>query len=125
MQVMQQMQQQKQASVPVLDEINKVVSGMSSEEQTIMADSQEYQIAKQTYEAGFMSYLGTKFASEYVNTPDGKIAANNLLNVIKQQREKVTEGLKKKQQKIDNLLSLLESDPDLKKKYENLITNDR
>lgn len=41
--------------------------------QTAMA--QEYQMAKQTYEAGFMAFLGTKFSSEYVNSPDGKVAA--------------------------------------------------
>lgn len=32
-------------------------------------------MAKQTYEAGFMAFLGTKFSSEYVNSPDGKVAA--------------------------------------------------
>lgn len=36
-------------------------------------------MAKQTYEAGFMAFLGTKFSSEYVNSPDGKVAAENLL----------------------------------------------
>ena len=41
-------------------------------------------VQKQTYEAGFMNYLGNKFAPEYVNTQDGKIAANNLLTTIKQ-----------------------------------------
>lgn len=39
----------------------------------------ETQMAKQTYEAGFMAFLGTKFSSEYVNSPDGKVAAENLL----------------------------------------------
>lgn len=92
MQTMQAMQQQKQASVPVLEEINKIVSSMSSEEQAVMAESREYQLAKQTYEAGFLGYLGSKFAVEYVTTPDGKIAANNLLTTIKQQKERVNEG---------------------------------
>lgn len=36
-------------------------------------------MAKQTYEAGFMSFLGTKFSAEYVNSPDGKVAADYLL----------------------------------------------
>ena len=123
MQTMQAMQQQKQASVPVLEEINKIVSSMSSEEQAVMAESREYQLAKQTYEAGFLGYLGSKFAVEYVTTPDGKIAANNLLTTIKQQKERVNEGLRAKQQKIDKLLNLLENDPDLKKKYEEMLTN--
>lgn len=124
MQTMQAMQQQKQASVPVLEEINKIVSSMSSEEQAVMAESREYH-AKQTYEAGFLGYLGSKFAVEYVTTPDGKIAANNLLTTIKQQKERVNEGLRAKQQKIDKLLNLLENDPDLKKKYEEMLTNNQ
>ena len=77
------------------------------------------------YEAGFLGYLGSKFAVEYVTTPDGKIAANNLLTTIKQQKERVNEGLRAKQQKIDKLLNLLENDPDLKKKYEEMLTNNQ
>lgn len=34
-------------------------------------------------EAGFMSFLGTKFSAEYVNSPDGKVAAENLLATIR------------------------------------------
>ena len=123
LQQMQTMQAMQQANIPILEEINKVVSSMSREEQTAMSESKKYQLAKQTYEAGFLAYLGNKFANEYVNTPDGKIAANSLLNTIKQLKDKVNEGIKLKQQKIDKLLSLLENDPDLKKKYEDIITN--
>lgn len=42
-------------------------------------------MAKQTYEAGFMSFLGTKFSAEYVNSPDGKVAAENLLSTIRKE----------------------------------------
>ena len=108
MQTMQAMQQQKQASVPVLEEINKIVSSMSSEEQAVMAESREYQLAKQTYEAGFLGYLGSKFAVEYVTTPDGKIAAENLLSAINKSKEKIAIELKKKQEKLDTMLNLLE-----------------
>lgn len=38
---------------------------------------------QQTYEAGFMAFLGTKFSSEYVNSPDGKVAVENLLATIR------------------------------------------
>ena len=79
---MQQMQQ-KQGSSSILEEINKVVSGMSSDEQAMMSESPEYIMAKQTYEAGFMGFLGQKFSQEYVNPQEGKTAANNLLNSIK------------------------------------------
>ena len=120
---LQQMLTMQQQKPQVLDEINKTVASMSREEQAVMMESKEYQLAKQTYESGFLNYLGTKFANEYVNTPDGRNAANSLLETIKQQKEKVNEGLRAKQQKIDKLLTLLESDPDLKKKYEDIITN--
>ena len=120
---LQQMLTMQQQKPQVLDEINKTVASMSREEQAVMIESKEYQLAKQIYDSGFLNYLGTKFANEYVNTPDGRNAANSLLETIKQQKEKVNEGLRAKQQKIDKLLTLLESDPDLKKKYEDIITN--
>lgn len=40
-------------------------------------------MAKSTYEAGFMAFLGNKFSQEYVASPDGKIAADNLLATIR------------------------------------------
>lgn len=116
---MQQMQQ-KQGSSSILEEINKVVSGMSSDEQAMMSESPEYIMAKQTYEAGFMGFLGQKFSQEYVNTQEGKTAANNLLNSIKRIKDKVSEDLKAKQKKVDELIHLLENDPELKKRYEEL-----
>lgn len=85
-----------------------------------MAESPEYIMAKQTYEAGFMGFLGSKFSQEYVNTPDGKTAATNLFNVIRQLKEKVNNDLKAKQKKVDELIHLLENDPELKKRYEEL-----
>lgn len=64
--------------------------------------------------------MGQKFSQEYVNTPEGKTAANNLLSTIKKIRDKVGEDLKAKQKKVDDLLYLLENDPELKKRYEEL-----
>lgn len=114
------MQQMQQGNLSVLEEINKVVSGMSSDEQSMMSESPEYIMAKQTYEAGFMSFLGQKFSQEYVSTQEGKTAANNLLSTIKRIKEKVGADLKAKQKKVDDLLHLLEHDPELKKRYEEL-----
>lgn len=99
MQTMQAMQQQKQASVPVLEEINKIVSSMSSEEQAVMAESREYQLAKQTYEAGFWD-IRKQICCGVCYYSRRKIAANNLLTTIKQQKERVNEGLRAKQQKL-------------------------
>ena len=115
------LQQTVMRQSPILEEINRIASSMNAEEQSAMSETREYQLAKQAYEAGFLSYLGSRFAVEYVNTPEGKTAATNLLTTIKQQKEKVNEGIKAKQQKIDKLLNLLENDPDLKRKYEEML----
>lgn len=69
LQVMQQAQQAQQKTQPILDEINREVGSLSVDEQNVLAKTQEYQMAKQTYEAGFMAFLGTKFSAEYVNSP--------------------------------------------------------
>lgn len=76
-QQLQAMQQQK--TQPILDEINRE---LSLDEQKVLATMQEYQMAKSTYEAG----LGNKFSQEYVASPDGKIAADNLLATIRKSK---------------------------------------
>lgn len=66
LETLNRMQQQQQATnTSILEEINKSVGMLSSEEQSVLANSHDYQLAKQTYEAGFMAYLGNKFAGEY------------------------------------------------------------
>jgi hypothetical protein len=79
LQAMQQAQQAQQKTQPILDEINREVGSLSLDEQKVLATMQEYQMAKSTYEAGFMAFLGNKFSQEYVASPNGKIAADNLL----------------------------------------------
>lgn len=115
-------QQQQMQKLSVLDEINRSVGSLSNEEQTVLAQSHDYQLAKQTYEAGFMAFISNKFAGEYVATPDGKIAADNLLAAINRSKEKISEELKAKQEKIDTMLNLLENDPEIKKRYNELMT---
>lgn len=114
---------QQATNTSILEEINKSVGMLSSEEQSVLANSHDYQLAKQTYEAGFMAYLGNKFAGEYVSSPDGKIAAENLLNAINKSKEKIAIELKKKQEKLDTMLNLLENDPEIKKRYDELMMN--
>lgn len=82
-QSMQQAQQAQQKTQPILDEINREVGSLSLDEQKVLAQMPEYQMAKQTYEAGFMSFLGTKFSQEFVSSADGKVAADNLLATIR------------------------------------------
>lgn len=92
-------------------------------EQNVLAKTQEYQMAKQTYEAGFMSFLGTKFSAEYVNSPDGKVAAENLLATIRKSKEYIQSQIKAKEEKVNTLLELMESDPEMKKRFDELMMN--
>lgn len=123
LQVMQQAQQAQQKTQPILDEINREVGSLSVDEQNVLAKTQEYQMAKQTYEAGFMSFLGTKFSAEYVNSPDGKVAAENLLSTIRKSKEFIQSQIKAKEEKVNTLLELMESDPEMKKRFDELMMN--
>lgn len=67
---------------------------------------QEYQMAKSTYEAGFMAFLGNKFSQEYVASPDGKIAADNLLATIRKSKEHIHAQLKAKEDKYGKYLEI-------------------
>lgn len=123
LQVMQQAQQAQQKTQPILDEINREVGSLSVDEQNVLAKTQEYQMAKQTYEAGFMAFLGTKFSAEYVNSPDGKVAAENLLATIRKSKEFIQSQIKAKEEKVNTLLELMESDPEMKKRFDELMMN--
>ena len=123
MQQAEQAQQAQQKTQPILDEINREVGSLSVDEQNVLAKTQEYQMAKQTYEAGFMSFLGTKFSAEYVNSPDGKVAAENLLSTIRKSKEFIQSQIKAKEEKVNTLLELMESDPEMKKRFEELMMN--
>lgn len=99
MQQLQAMQQAQQKTQPILDEINREVGSLSLDEQKVLAQMPEYQMAKQTYEAGFMSFLGTKFSQEFVSS-DGKVAADNLLATIRKSKEHIHTQLKAKEDKV-------------------------
>lgn len=111
-------QTQKAQTQPILEEINREVGSLSKEEQSFLAQNNEYQMAKQTYEAGFMAFLGNKFGSEYVSSPDGKLAAENLLDTIKKNKTIIQNQIKAKEERVNKLLELLETDPEMKKKMD-------
>jgi hypothetical protein len=115
------MKQQQQASLPILEEINRTFNSMTVDEQTMLMDSHEYQLAKNTYEASFMGYLSSKFSQEYVATPEGKMAAENLLNTIKSAKDKIAYESKVKKEKIDKMLELLDNDPEMRARYDKLV----
>ncbi len=107
----------------ILDEINKEVSSLSTDQQTMLSQLQEYQMAKQAYEAGFMSFIGSKFSQEYVQSPDGKLAADNLLQVIRKSKNQIQNQIKAKEEKVNTLLELMETDPEMKKRFDELMVN--
>lgn len=111
-------QTQKAQTQPILEEISREVGSLSKEEQSFLAQTNEYQMAKQTYEAGFMAFLGNKFGSEYVSSPDGKLAAENLLDTIKKNKTIIQNQIKAKEERVNKLLELLETDPETKKKMD-------
>lgn len=112
----------QQASIPILEEINRSLASMSNEEQTLLIESHEYQLAKEVYEASFMGFLSAKFSQEYINTPDGKVAAEGLLNTIKASKDKIAYEAKVKKEKIDKMLELLENDPEIRSRYDKLMS---
>lgn len=116
-------QYMQNAKSNILDEINKEVSSLNTDEQSLLSQQQDYQMAKQAYEAGFMSFIGLKFSQEYVQSPDGKVAAENLLKVIKNSKNIIQNQIKAKEEKVNTLLQLVESDPDIKKKLDELMIN--
>lgn len=105
----------------VLDEINKEVTSLSTDEQELLANLVEYQKAKAEYEAGFMSFIGLKFSNEYVNTQEGRQAAESLLNVIRQSKVSVKEQLKAKEEKVNMLLTLVDQDPEIRKRLDEVM----
>ena len=111
-------QTQKAQTQPILEEISREVGSLSKEEQSFLAQTNEYQMAKQTYEAGFMAFLGNKFGSEYVSSPDGKLAAENLLDTIKKNKTIIQNQIKDKEERVNKLFELLETDPEMKKKMD-------
>lgn len=114
-------QQMQQARSSILDEINKEVAALSSDEQNILGSMKEYQMAKQAYEAGFMSFIGMKFSHEYINTQDGRIAADNLLNTIRRSKDQIKSQVKAKEDKVNTLLELVENDPEIKKRLDEVM----
>lgn len=72
-------------------------------------------------ETGFMSFLGTKFSQEFVSSADGKVAADNLLATIRKSKEHIHAQLKAKEDKVNTLLELVEQDPEIKKRLDEVM----
>lgn len=109
-----------QAQSNILDEINKELSSLGKEEQLMLYESQEYLAAKGIYESAFLQFISNKFSSEYINSPEGREAAAGLLKTIKSSKEKIALQARQKNEKINKVLEMLESDPEMRRRYDEL-----
>ena len=109
-----------QAQNNILDEINKELSSRGKEEQLMLYESQEYLAAKGIYESAFLQFISNKFSSEYINSPEGREAAAGLLKTIKSSKEKIALQARQKNEKINKVLEMLESDPEMRRRYDEL-----
>lgn len=127
---LEQAAQQKQAELSVLtsmakpvsvfEEINKITSSLTDEEKSKILNSEEYKSAQALYETGFFAFLNGKFFLEYSTTKEGRIAGENLLEIISKLKTEVQEEVKKEKEKLAKLYKLMEQDPDLRKKLEEI-----
>lgn len=108
----------KAASGGVLEEINRELSSLSKEEQTLLLENQDYLMAKNLYETSLLNFISSKFSYEFVSSQTGHEAAMNLLNTIKGSREKISYQAKIRDEKINKVLEMLENDPEMRKRYE-------
>jgi len=97
----------------LLEEINTFSSNLTEDEKKLIEKSPEYSEAKSSFESGFMSFLGSKFSSEYVATPQGKVAGERLLEVIQDVKSKAQQEIAAKQEKLQKVADLLDKHPEL------------
>lgn len=58
---------------------------------------------------------------EFVSSADGKVAADNLLATIRKSKEHIHAQLKAKEDKVNTLLELVEQDPEIKKRLDEVM----
>lgn len=104
----------------VMAEIQTELGGLRKDELDILYSSPEYQASKGTYEAGFLQFISNKFSAEYIATPAGHSAAEGLLKSIRGAKERMAAEAKARTDKINKVLELLDSDPALRKRYDEL-----
>lgn len=108
----------------ILVEINKELSSLGKDELQSLYKTDEYIGSKGIYEAGFLEFISNKFAQEYIQTPQGREAGLGLLKTIKSSKDKIAYEAKAKAERIEKMLQLLESDPEMRKRYSELTSQD-
>lgn len=97
----------------LLEEININSSNLTDDEKKLIENSPEYTEAKNLFESGFMAFLGSKFSGEYILTPQGKVAGEKLLEVLKDVKAKAKQEIANKTEKLQKVAELLEQHPEL------------
>ena len=73
------------------------------------------------YEDGFNSFLGAKFGAEYLETPQGKQAAENLIDTLKQHKDQFKEASQAKLKELEKLADLVRNNPKIKAELDAMI----
>ena len=60
-----------------------------------------------------MGFLSSRFSSEYISTPQGRAAGEQLLSVIKDVKSKVKQELAAQNKKLQKVAELLDKHPEL------------
>ena len=112
----------RSAQTDVMAEINKELSTLDKEELAMLYESSDYIMSKNVYESAFIQFISNKFSMEFIGSPEGREAALNLLKVIKNSKDKIAYQTKVKNDKINRVLEMLENDPEMRKRYDELTT---
>ena len=104
----------------ILSEINRELASLDKEELSMLYESPEYIMSKTLYESAFLQFISNKFSIEFIGSPEGKEAAVNLLKVVKNSKEKIAYQTRVKNEKINRVLEMLENDPEMRKRYDEL-----
>lgn len=102
----------------LMEELRQTIMNLSQDEQVTLSNFPEFKTAKVLYETGFMEFLSSKYAQEYISTPVGKQAIENLNESAKFSVNKIKELNKEKQLKLEAMAALFEADPEMQKKLQ-------
>ncbi len=109
---------QQNGATSLLEEFKRCLSELTQDEQNYLTQVPEFIQSKQIYEAGFIDFLGGKFAAEYLNTPVGRQAIENLTETTKRAVKNIKDSARERNIKLEALASLAAEDPEIQKKLQ-------
>lgn len=105
----------------LLEELNNTIKSLTLEEREGLQRNSAYAEASKLYEDGFNSFLGAKFGAEYLETPQGKQAAENLIDTLKQHKDQFKEASQAKLKELEKLADLVRNNPKIKAELDAMI----